>query len=300
MRWLTDTYTITANADQTNNKINAPGHTFQNGDTVILEQGNGGTLGTEFTVAKKYFVVGRDAGTFQLALAPGGAVIAFDTDGDVSSGHIVTKLTTHASSYYVSDALRLATDINGGATVLTTGSAFIDDIAKIKFVDASTVNGCDGDAHDDIQTSVHVIAAAGSALCNKPQVDGQGRKACQAADTNTGTYTSPTSVYAAFAYVNSASRSDIAATHHSEVSKTRGDNCGSAKTPCGKARAQGDVADPASTMFRLCMVSFDEREDRGSWRGLEPGRRRGGRRPCLCTVCVLSCGGARGGGGRCC
>lgn len=74
------TYSDTVTFDNTTDTVNWASTPMLDGDTVTFDD-TSGTLPAELDNATTYYVVNATAGTFQLSLTKGGAVVAFTDDG---------------------------------------------------------------------------------------------------------------------------------------------------------------------------------------------------------------------------
>jgi hypothetical protein len=74
----------------------APGHTFANGDKVVLKANSGLPAGV--TAETIYFIIGVSGNTFQLSLTSGGAAINITTDGDGEIMRVVTHVVPAAGN----------------------------------------------------------------------------------------------------------------------------------------------------------------------------------------------------------
>jgi len=74
----------------------APGHSFANGDKVVLKAASG--LPSGVTADTIYYVISVSGNTFQLSLTNGGAAINITTDGDGEIMKVVTHVVPAAGN----------------------------------------------------------------------------------------------------------------------------------------------------------------------------------------------------------
>ena len=226
---------------------------FPIGSAITFEK-LAGSEPTGLSMGKIYYVIAgatSTTGHFKVALTKGGAAVVLSANNFAAGQVTIHKLEKHVNAYYMHATLGIETN----ALEADKGSDYIDDIALIKWVDASLPNGCDRSPHSDVKSSAHVQVATGVAYCNQAHKDLLGRKVCLAAAGTAGTYTAPQSVSVSFGYVGATRKNGP--TTHSQVGKKRVDTCGTAPNSCGGASTSGwgDVSNPGGKTFRLCMTS---------------------------------------------
>lgn len=89
--WLGAGAEIPGTAANTGDVFTSYAHSLANGDQVVLQALEGGTLPTGVSANTRYYVVGATTDTFQLSLTSGGAAIALTSDGEFSAYKIQPK-----------------------------------------------------------------------------------------------------------------------------------------------------------------------------------------------------------------
>jgi hypothetical protein len=77
-------------AKASDDTFTAPGHSYVNGDEVVVIDTGGSSLPTGVSEGTVYFVIGVSGSTFQLSLTSGGSAINLTADG---AGHISSQTT---------------------------------------------------------------------------------------------------------------------------------------------------------------------------------------------------------------
>lgn len=90
-------------ASASSDTLTVPGHSFSNGDTVVVLPAPGATLPTGLTVGTIYYVVGASGSTLQLATTQGGSAINLTADGAGIIQSITPEVYAGQGTYTLAD-----------------------------------------------------------------------------------------------------------------------------------------------------------------------------------------------------
>lgn len=97
--WLGTGGEIPGTAANTGDVFTSYGHGLANGDSVVLQAPEGGTLPTGVSANTRYYVVSASTDTFQLSATLGGAAITLTTDGEFSAYKIAVKSVLNGDGF---------------------------------------------------------------------------------------------------------------------------------------------------------------------------------------------------------
>lgn len=97
--WLGTGNEIPGVAANTGDVFTSYAHGLANGDSVVLQAPEGGTLPTGVSANTRYYVVSASTDTFQLSATLGGSAITLTTDGEFSAYKIQPKTVNNGDGF---------------------------------------------------------------------------------------------------------------------------------------------------------------------------------------------------------